>query len=147
VNHTPRTKLGLKIDWGLVLFFILLAGACVARGQSNDTKVRFVAGAAQAEPTICGKYDNPTAYIDLVVVSCLDYAGLRKIAPNVPWPLKPQTQVLIHIREGDAVRITVGDQVQYAELVTNAEGRRVALVQFEGIGHASFAVKVYREVQ
>ena len=87
-----------------------------------------VAPVPPAAPTICGKYDNPTANIDLVAISCLDYAGLRKIAPEVPWPLKPQTQVLVHVREGDAVRITVGDQVQCANLVTNAEGR---LIRFD----------------
>jgi hypothetical protein len=98
-------------------------------------------------PTICGKFDNYTANIDLLLISCLDFDGLRKVAPQVPWPVKPQTQVLVHVREGDAVKITVGDQVQFADLVDDAERRRVALVQFEGIGHTTKTVKVYREVQ
>lgn len=117
--------------------------------QSIDLSQAIVgAGAAQATPTICGQnVANQTQNIDLLQISCVDFSGLRAVAPGIPWPAKPKTQVLVHIRDGDAVRVTVGDQVQFADLVNDSERRRVAMLQFEGIDHTSVAVKVYREVQ
>lgn len=130
-----RTKLGIQIDWGLVLFFILLAGACVARGQD-------------APRTICGM-DNqtPSANVQLVQVSCIDFDRLKAQAPEFPWPKGKVTQVLVHIREGDAVRVTVDGVVQFANLIRDQWGRLIALVQFDGVEYRAVAVKVYRAVE
>ena len=130
-----RTKLGIQIDWGLVVFFLLLAGACVARGQD-------------APKSICGTDDrNTTANIDLIQVSCIDFDRLRAQAPDFPWPVGKVTQVLVHIREGDAVRVTVDGVQKFADLIRDAWGRLIALVQFDGAEHTAVAVKVYRVVE
>jgi hypothetical protein len=126
----PRSKSGFYIDWGLTIFLLLLAGACIARGES-----------------ICGKTEqNPTAHIELIQVSCVDFDRLRAVAPGYPWPAGRVTQVLVHVRDGDAVRVTVDGVVKFADLVRDAWGRLVALVQFGGMDHEAVAVRVYRAV-
>ena len=103
--------------------------------------------AQEPKPSICGlDKQNPTANIDLVQVSCVDYDRLRELQPSAPWPKGQVTQVLVHVREGDAVKITVGGVAQFAELVRDSEGRLIALVQFDGAGHTSVDVKVYKAV-
>ena len=62
--------------------------------------------AALRGESICGKDDrNPTANVDLVQVYCIDFDRLRELAPQHPWPVGKVTQVLVHVREGDAVRV------------------------------------------
>jgi len=135
VTPHPRTKLGLQIDWGIVLFFLLLAGACIARGQD-------------APKSICGTDDRkPTPSIDLIQVACVDYDRLRELAPQYPWPVGKVTQVLVHVREGDAVRVTVDGVQKFADLIRDAWGRLIALVQFDGTDYKAVAVKVYRAVE
>jgi hypothetical protein len=182
VTPLHRTKLGIQIDWGLVLFFLILAGACVARGQAmtglgdivsqhNDgcnTTTCYKSGlcsstTAYCEPrargaltfhagllasSICGKDDrNPTPNVDLVQVSCIDYDRLKAQAPQFPWPTGRVTQVLVHIRDGDAVRVTVDGVAKFADLIRDAWGRLIALVQFDGVDYTGVAVKVYRAVE
>lgn len=97
---------------------------------------------------ICGRDDiNPTPDIDLIQVSCVDYDRLRAQAPQFPWPVGKVTQVLVHIREGDAVRVTVDGVAKFADLIRDAWGRLIALIQFDGVGYKSVAVKVYRAVK
>ena len=104
--------------------------------------------AALRGESICGKDDrNPTPNVDLVQVSCIDYDRLKAQAPDFPWPTGRVTQVLVHIREGDAVRVTVDGVVKFAELLRDAWGRLIALVQFNGVDHSAVAVKVYRAVE
>jgi hypothetical protein len=135
VTPHHRTKLGIRIDWGLILFFLLLAGACVARGQD-------------APKSICGIDDrNPTANIDLIQVSCIDFDRLKAQAPDFPWPTGRVTQVLVHVREGDAVKITVGTVSKLAELLRDSWGRLIALIQFDGVEHTTVDVKVYRAIE
>jgi hypothetical protein len=99
-------------------------------------------------PTICGKDDrNPTANIDLIQVSCIDYDRLKAQAPDFPWPVGRVTQVLVHVREGDAVRVTVDGVQKFADLIRDAWGRLIALVQFDGVGYKAVTVKVYRAVE
>ena len=98
--------------------------------------------------SICGKDDrNPTPNVDLVQVSCIDFDRLRAQAPDFPWPVGKVTQVLVHIREGDAVRVTVDGVQKFAELIRDAWGRLIALVQFDGVGYKAVTVKVYRAVE
>jgi hypothetical protein len=98
--------------------------------------------------SICGTDDrNPTPNIDLVQVSCIDFDRLRAQAPDFPWPVGKVTQVLVHIREGDAVRVTVDGVQKFADLIRDAWGRLIALVQFDGVGYKAVAVKVYRAVE
>jgi hypothetical protein len=98
--------------------------------------------------SICGTDDrNPTPNIDLVQVSCIDFDRLRELAPQHPWPAGKVTQVLVHIREGDAVRVTVDGVAKFADLIRDAWGRLIALVQFDGVGYKAVAVKVYRAVE
>ena len=127
---------------------LVLAVVGQAQAQHGPTKSVFVAGAAQAGPTICGKDDrNPTANIDLIQVSCIDYDRLKAQAPDFPWPVGRVTQVLVHISEGDAVRVTVDGVKKFADLIRDAWGRLIALVQFDGVDYKSVAVKVYRAVE
>jgi hypothetical protein len=103
--------------------------------------------AALRGESICGRDDrNPSANIDLIQVSCIDYDRLRSVAPEYPWPTGKVTQVLLHIREGDAVRVTVDGVEKFAELATDAWGRRVSIVVFDGVEHTAVSVKVYRAV-
>ena len=131
-----RTKTGLLIDWGLIVFFLLLAGAFVVKGQD-------------AKPTsICGMdMKTPEANTQLIQVSCVSFDKFRELAPEYPWPAGKVTQVLVHAREGDVVRVTVGTLTQYADLSRDAWGRLVALVQFDGVEHTDVSVKVYRAVE
>jgi hypothetical protein len=104
--------------------------------------------AALRGESICGKDDrNPTPHVDLVQVSCIDFDRLRAQAPDFPWPVGRVTQVLVHIREGDAVRVTVDGVQKFADLIRDAWGRLIALVQFDGAEHTAVAVKVYRVVE
>ena len=104
--------------------------------------------AALRGESICGKDDrNPTANVDLVQVSCIDFDRLRELAPQHPWPVGRVTQVLVHIREGDAVRVTVDGVQKFADLIRDAWGRLIALVQFDGVEHAEVSVRVYRAVE
>lgn len=96
--------------------------------------------------TICGKNDKfPAPNLDLVQVSCIDFTALRKVAPEVQWPAGPVTQVLIHAKRGDIVRVRVNDQEQFGNLLPYPDGHLVALLQFEGIQHTTVEVKVYTE--
>jgi len=104
-------------------------------------------GVAQAAPFICGRNDrNPAPNIDLIQVSCIDWDAMRRVAPDYPWPAGKQTQVLVHVRDGDTVRVTVGNVSKFADLLRDAWGRLVALVPFDGVGHESVEVRVYRAV-
>ena len=104
--------------------------------------------AALRGESICGKDDrNPNANVDLVQVSCIDYDRLRAVAPQHPWPVGKVTQVLVHVREGDAVRVTVDGVAKFADLSRDAWGRLIALVQFDGVEHTAVSVRVYRAVE
>ena len=132
-----RTKLGLQIDWGLVLFFLLLAGACVARGQEAPKPV-----------TICGMdHRTPAANLQLIQASCIDFDRLRALAPGYPWPVGRVTQVLIHARAGDRVYVSVdgGKTYRRQQMVRDAEGRYIALLQYEGAEYSSVDVDVVPE--
>lgn len=125
----PRTQLGRRIDWLIVVAFALLA-----------------AGALRAE-SICGlDRPNHSPNIDLLQVACVDYDALRAASPQYPWPAGKVTQVLLHVREGDAVRVTVDGVAKFADISTDAWGRRVALVVFDGVEHTEVSVRVYRAV-
>ena len=103
--------------------------------------------AALRGESICGRDDiNPTPNIDLIQVSCIDYDRLREQAPQHPWPVGKVTQVLVHIREGDAVRVTVDGVAKFADLIRDAWGRLIALIQFDGVDYKAVSVKVYRVV-
>lgn len=108
--------------------------------------VLFAALGLPAE-AICGLNQRGAGNVELMQVSCIDFARLRAVAPEFPWPLGTRTQVLIHVREGDAVRVTVDGVAKFADLFTNAYGRRVALVEFDGIEHSAVSVKVYRAAE
>lgn len=103
--------------------------------------------AALRGESICGKDErNPTANVDLVQVSCIDFDRLKAQAPQFPWPTGRVTQVLVHIREGDAVRVTVDGVAKFADLIRDAWGRLIALIQFDGVDYKAVSVKVYRVV-
>jgi len=104
--------------------------------------------AALRGESICGKDErNPTANVDLVQVSCIDFDRLKAQAPQFPWPTGRVTQVLVHIREGDAVRVTVDGAQKFADLIRDAWGRLIALIPFDGVSYKSVAVKVCRAVE
>ena len=101
-----------------------------------------------APKSVCGiDSQTPTASIDLVQVSCIDYDRLKAQAPEFPWPKGRVTQVLVHVREGDAVKITVGGVAKFSELIKDAWGRLIALIQFDGVDHTDVTVKVYRAIE
>jgi len=104
--------------------------------------------AALRGESICGTDErNQTPNIDLIQVACVDYDRLRELAPQYPWPVGKVTQVLVHVREGDAVRVTVDGVAKFADLVRDAWGRLIALIQLDGVEHTSVSVKVYRAVE
>lgn len=107
-----------------------------------------LAVAALRGESICG-IDRPqhSPNIDLLQVACVDYDRLKAQAPQYPWPAGKVTQVLVHVREGDAVRVTVDGVEKFADLSTDAWGRRVALVVFDGVEHTAVSVRVYRAVE
>ena len=87
---------------------------------------------------------QPQPGIASVHVACLDYTGLRKIAPSVPWPTKPQTQLLIRAENPGAVRVDIGGKTRWAELTQDADGRWYALIVVDGIEYTEYAIKVFR---
>lgn len=106
-----------------------------------------LAVAALRAESICGiDRQSHSPNIDLLQVACVDYDALRAAAPQYPWPQGKVTQVLLHVREGDAVRVTVDGVAKFADLSTDAWGRRVALVVFDGVAHTEVSVRVYRAV-
>jgi hypothetical protein len=128
-----------RIAW--LLFFVALA-FCFQRCD------------AQEMPTICGtNLKSPQTAVDLIQIACVDFDALRKVAPGVPWPIKPQTQVLIHAAGPGAVRVTVRraggetefsySQEQWAELVPDGYGRWAAMLIFDGLGYTGYAVKAF----
>lgn len=107
-----------------------------------------LAVAALRAESICGiDRQQHSPNIDLLQVACVDYDALRAAAPQYPWPQGKVTQVLLHIREGDAVRVTVDGVAKFADISTDAWGRRVALVVFDGVEHTEVSVRVYRAVE
>ena len=178
----PRTKLGRRIDWLIVVAFALMAaGALRAQGSyptcytttgipprtfcpdldkgmspalENSPRPETwvnrlrISGIVRTEGTkLCGvdeQYLSPN--IDLLQVACVDYDALRAAAPHHPWPTGKVTPVLLHIREGDAVRVTVDGVAKFADLTTDAWGRRIALLVFDGVEHTEVSVRVYRAV-
>ena len=99
--------------------------------------------AALRGETICGhRVDPPSGPLAHVSVACVDYEKLRAVAPAVAWPKGAVTQVLIHARDGRAVRVEVDGEVIFADLARDAEGRLVALVQVPGIEHRALSVAV-----
>lgn len=105
---------------------------------------------AQEPKNICGlNSPNVTANITLLQVNCVDYEAWRRFAPEFDWPVGTSTNFVIHVRRGDAVKVTVDGVTKLADLIfdPNYGGRYVALVQFEGIEHKKLDVRVYAEVQ
>lgn len=114
----------------------LLAAAAVLHGQ-------------EPAKSVCGmNVPNYTANITLLQVACVDFEAMRKIDPSLPWPQGKWTQVLVHVRAGEVVKVTVDGVSKLAELIwdPNYGGRYLAMVQFEGIEGREVAVKVYAEV-
>lgn len=110
--------------------------------------VILLAIAALRGESICGTDNrNPTANIDLIQVSCVDFDRLKAQAPDFPWPTGRVTQVLVHVREGDTVRVTVDGVAKLTDLVRDAWGRLIALIQFDGVDYQSVKVRVYRAVE
>lgn len=66
--------------------------------------------------SICGQHP-PTSQLNLIHVACIDWDKLAEL--GVPGVFGQSTQVLIHAKEGHAVRI---------ELFYNYEGREVSVV-------------------
>ena len=118
-----------------ISFLFALCGSWIVRAQ-------------EPAKTICGT--DTVAYttnIDLLQISCVDYEALRKVAPQVPWPSGTRTQVLVHIRAGDVVKITVDGESKFSDVITDAWGRSIAMVQFDGSEHTTVSVKVYSELK
>lgn len=117
---------------------ILLAIAAL-RGQEAPKPV-----------TICGlDQRTPTANIQLIQVACIDFDRLRALAPGYPWPVGRVTQVLVHAKQGDRVYVSVdgGKTYRKQKLVRDAEGRLVALMQWDGAEYTSVDVDVVPEAQ
>ena len=101
-----------------------------------------------AGTSVCGtNAKSPQRGVDLIQVSCLDYDGLRKVAPWVAWPAGKQTQVLVHGSKPGAVRINLNMGEQWAELVKDAYGRWAAMLVFEGTDYDALKVTVYEAVE
>ena len=97
---------------------------------------------------ICGLDQRaPAANLQLIQVSCIDFDRLRALAPGYPWPVGRVTQVLIHARAGDRVYVSVdgGKSYRRQQMVRDAEGRYIALLQYEGAEYSSVDVDVVPE--
>jgi hypothetical protein len=104
--------------------------------------------ADQTIPVICGIDSRyPAANIDLIQVGCIDFDRLRAVAPEYPWPPGKVTQVIVHAKSGDAVRVTVDGVTKWADLVRDSYGRLAALVQFDGAEHTAVEVRVFGELR
>lgn len=120
-----------------------------ASGDKTLTLKNFFKNEAYVPGDICGSLKEfITPNIDLIAVSCVDYEALRAVMPDVPWPAGQRTQVVIHLRRGEAVRVVVDGVVKFADAIDDtAYNRRIAKVDFDGTGHKEVSVKVLAEVQ
>lgn len=94
-------------------------------------------------PFICGT--SPTSpQTDLIQVACPDYDELKKHMPI--YKSGKATQILVHAKGGDAVRITLtgpkGTISKLSDIIRDAYGRFVALVEFKGAEFTSVDVEV-----
>jgi hypothetical protein len=104
----------------------------------------------QDEPrkTICGlNQQDASPNVALLQVSCVDFDALRAASPSLPWPSGKRTQVLIHARAGEAIKVTIGGVVQLANLTPHADGNLHAMVQFDGIEATDLDVKILTELK
>ena len=120
-------------------------------GQTTDVLPGGTYRWSDAKPAanLCGKnIQNLSANITLLHVGCVDFEALRKFFPEFEWPVGTVTQVLVHIRRGDAVKVTVDGEEKFSNVIydPNYGGRYLALVQFEGSEHTSVEVKVYEVI-
>lgn len=116
---------------------ILLLAIAALQGQ-DTTKLVNICGLDQR---------TPNANLQLIQVSCIDFDRLRSLAPGAPWPVGRVTQVLIHARAGDRVYVSVdgGKTFRKQQMVRDAEGRMIALLQYEGAEYSSVEVDVAPE--
>lgn len=99
---------------------------------------------------ICGlDQRTPNANLQLIQVSCIDFDRLRALAPGYLWPVGRVTQVLIHAREGHRVYVSVdgGKTYRRQQMVRDAEGRYIALLQYDGAEYSSVDVDVVPETK
>lgn len=107
-----------------------------------------LAAQTPAPQTICGqRISRPDADIS---VACIDWQALARIGVPVPPNWTTATQVLVHVKSNaDAVRVEVANDatgdVQYSDVVTDAYGQRVAMVQFQGSTFQTLNVRTYSE--
>jgi hypothetical protein len=107
----------------------------------------------QDEPrkTICGiDKQNPTANIDLIQVSCVNYDELRERLPDAGWTKHGwHTQVLIHVRAGNTAYVSVDGGKTYARqpITQDAWGRLVALVEVAGAHWTDVQVRAVNEIE
>lgn len=107
-----------------------------------------LAAQTPAPQTICGqRISRPDADI---TVACIDWQALSRLGVPVPPNWTTATQVLVHVKStADAVRVevtndTTGD-VQYSDVVKDAYGQRVAMVQFTGSEFKTLNVRTFTE--
>jgi hypothetical protein len=132
ISYRRETKRSWPTGCRPFMVLLLLCGA--AYGQ-------------EPAKSICGMdKQSPGESVELIQVSCVDYEAMRKQLPSVSWPAGTSTQVLVHVREGDAVRVTVDGESKWVPLETDSWGRKVAMVSFSGVDHSAVLVKVYREL-
>lgn len=107
-----------------------------------------LAAQTPAPQTICGqRISRPDADI---TVACIDWQALARIGVPVPVGWTMSTQVLVQMKTpADVVRVEVANEttgdVQYSDVVTDAYGQRVAMVQFQGSTFQTLNVRTFTE--
>jgi hypothetical protein len=87
--------------------------------------------------SICDKtYYNVTPEIDKVVVACVDFAAIARMAPGFPLPpgRYQQTQLWVSPKYGRAVEGTASNGQYLVQPIRKAaDGSLVVLLSFDGI--------------
>ena len=88
--------------------------------------------AASAETVCDKKWSTPETH--QVHAVCVDFQSLAQWMP-VPPGTKPQTQIFMTVKWGDAVRVKLRGEVKFSDVNKMPDGSLSAAVSFDGIDH------------